>query len=75
MERTIEADVVVLTEAKMPKDGVPLGMTAVCTSGGIGEKRKWGKDRAHDECHLATRSNLMREAELPLTNKGVRSEI
>jgi hypothetical protein len=42
MEREIDPDVIVLTEAKVPKDGVPPGWTAVWTEGGIGGNRKWG---------------------------------
>jgi exonuclease III len=38
----IDADVMVFTEAKVPKDGVPDGWTAVWRPEGIGERRRWG---------------------------------
>ena len=41
-EENIEADVIVFTEAKVPKEGVPAGWTAVWKSDGIGEHRRWG---------------------------------
>jgi hypothetical protein len=41
-EETIEPDVIVLTEAKVPKTGVPPGWTAVWKPDGIDPKRKWG---------------------------------
>jgi exonuclease III len=41
-EKAIDPDVIVLTEAKVPKDGVPEGWTAVWTPGGIGPRRRWG---------------------------------
>jgi exonuclease III len=41
-EEAIAADVLVLTEAKIPKDGLPSGWTAIWTPGGIGERRRWG---------------------------------
>ena len=38
----INADVMVLTEARVPKSGPPPGWTAVWRSGGIGPRRTWG---------------------------------
>jgi exonuclease III len=38
----IDADVMVFTEGKVPKDGVPAGWTAVWRQGGIGPRRTWG---------------------------------
>lgn len=42
MDETIDADIVVLTEAKVPADGIPDGWTAAWKSDGIGERRRWG---------------------------------
>ena len=42
IEGTIDPDVIVLTEAKVPADGVPAGWTAVWKQGGIGPRRTWG---------------------------------
>jgi hypothetical protein len=41
-EEQIDADVVVLTEAKVPKGGVPPGWTAVWDANGIDQRRRWG---------------------------------
>lgn len=41
-EREIRAEVVVLTEAKVPKSGLPPGWTALWRAGGIGPRRTWG---------------------------------
>lgn len=41
-EEQIAPDVIVLTEAKVPKTGVPRGWTAQWTEGGIGPRRTWG---------------------------------
>jgi exonuclease III len=38
----IDADVVVFTEAKVPKDGLPSGWNAVWKTDGIGDRRRWG---------------------------------
>lgn len=37
-----EADILVLTEAKPPKEGVPPGWSAIFTPGGIGGRRNYG---------------------------------
>ena len=42
MESEIDPDVIVLTEARVPKDGLPEGWTAIWTPGGIGPRRTWG---------------------------------
>lgn len=42
MDDTIDPDVVVLTEAKVPADGVPDGWNAVWKEDGIGPYRRWG---------------------------------
>jgi hypothetical protein len=42
VEDEIAPDVIVLTEAKVPKDGLPHGWNAVWTPDGIGPKRRWG---------------------------------
>ncbi|MFN5600856.1 MAG: hypothetical protein ACK48T_01885, partial [Acidimicrobiaceae bacterium] len=42
MEESVDPDVIVLTEAKGPADGVPAGWTAVWRQGGIGPRRTWG---------------------------------
>lgn len=36
------ADIAVLTEAEIPKSGLPDGWTAIYQVGGIGENRRWG---------------------------------
>jgi len=41
-EERIDPDVMVFTEAKVPKTGVPDGWSAVWTEGGIGKHRRWG---------------------------------
>jgi hypothetical protein len=41
-ESDLAADVVVFTEAKVPKTGVPTGWTAQWLEGGIGPRRRWG---------------------------------
>jgi len=41
-EKRIDPDVVVLTEAKVPKDGLPTGWDAIWSSDGIGGTRRWG---------------------------------
>lgn len=38
----IDPDVIVLTEARVPKDGLPHGWNAIWTPGGIGPRRTWG---------------------------------
>ena len=40
--KTIKADVIVLTEAKAPKQGFPSGWNAVWVPGGVGNRRPWG---------------------------------
>lgn len=42
VEAEIAPDVIVLTEAKVPKDGLPRGWNAIWTPDGIGPKRRWG---------------------------------
>ena len=42
MDDTIDPDVIVLTEAKVPADGVPDGWSAVWKEDGIGPYRRWG---------------------------------
>jgi len=42
MERELQPHVVVLTEAKLPADGVPDGWTAMYREGGSGPRRRWG---------------------------------
>jgi len=42
MESEIDPDVIVLTEARIPKDGLPDGWNAIWTTGGIGPRRTWG---------------------------------
>ena len=50
-EENIEADVIVFTEAKVPKEGVPAGWTAVWKPDGIGERRRWGTVIAARKCY------------------------
>jgi len=42
MERHVRPDVIVLTEARVPKTGVPEGWTAVRDPDGVGNRRLWG---------------------------------
>lgn len=42
IQDTIQADLIVLTEAKAPKAGFPDGWSGIWISGGIGKKRPWG---------------------------------
>jgi exonuclease III len=42
ISRNTEAQLLVLTEARIPKEGVPDGWQLVYTPGGIGDKRKYG---------------------------------
>ena len=42
IEESINPDVIVLTEATIPKSGLPDGWTAIWTEGGVGPNRRWG---------------------------------
>ena len=42
IQSEIDADLIVLTEAKVPKAGFPDGWSGIWISGGIGKKRPWG---------------------------------
>jgi exonuclease III len=42
IEDVINPDVIVLTEARVPKEGLPEGWQAIWTPGGIGPRRTWG---------------------------------
>jgi len=42
IENSISPDVIVLTEARVPKEGLPEGWQAIWTPGGIGPRRTWG---------------------------------
>ena len=42
IESDIAPDVIVLTEARVPKEGLPKGWTAIWPPGGIGPRRTWG---------------------------------
>ena len=42
IESDIDPDVIVLTEARIPKEGLPKGWNAIWTPGGIGPRRTWG---------------------------------
>jgi hypothetical protein len=42
MGSEIDPDLIVLTEARAPKDGSPDGWTAIWTPDGIGARRTWG---------------------------------
>lgn len=42
VESEIQPDVIVLTEARVPKEGLPPGWQAIWTPGGIGPRRTWG---------------------------------
>ena len=42
IDDVINPDVIVLTEARVPKEGLPEGWQAIWTPGGIGPRRTWG---------------------------------
>ena len=42
IQGTIDPDVIVLTEAKVPKVGFPKGWSGVCVPSGVGNRRPWG---------------------------------
>ena len=42
ISRVTEADILVLTEAKPPKEGLPPGWNAIFTPGGVGARRNYG---------------------------------
>ena len=42
VEETVDADIAVLTEAKVPVSGIPTGWNAFYKPGGIGPSRRWG---------------------------------
>ena len=42
IESDIDPDVIVLTEARIPREGLPLDWNAIWTPGGIGPRRTWG---------------------------------
>jgi exonuclease III len=54
MESNINPDVVILTEAKEPEGGIPMGWTALWKPGGIGPKRRWGTIVAAKDAELRT---------------------
>jgi len=60
MDREIDADVVVLTEARVPKTGVPDGWNAIWTPGGIGPRRTWGTIVAARESIDLVRTEIKR---------------
>ena len=55
----IAPDVMVFTEAKVPKEGVPEGWTAVWREEGIGERRRWGTVIAARGCELVDVTHLV----------------
>ena len=42
METSIQPNVIALTEARVPKGGLPPGWSALWHPGGIGPRRTWG---------------------------------
>ena len=58
IENSISPDVIVLTEARVPKEGLPKGWQAIWTPGGIGPRRTWGTI-------IAARKLDLRPAEFP----------
>jgi exonuclease III len=58
IENEIQPDVIVLTEARVPKEGLPPGWQAIWTPGGIGPRRTWGTI-------VAARNLEIREASFP----------
>jgi hypothetical protein len=58
IENVIQPDVIVLTEARVPKEGLPQGWQAIWTPGGIGARRTWGTI-------VAARNLVIREANFP----------
>jgi exonuclease III len=62
MDREIDAEVVVLTEARVPKTGVPEGWNAIWTPGGIGPRRTWGTIVAARKPIELVRSDITRNS-------------
>lgn len=58
IEEEIQPDVIVLTEARVPKEGLPAGWQAIWTPGGIGPGRTWGTI-------VAARNLEIRQANFP----------
>jgi exonuclease III len=58
IESVIQPDVIVLTEARVPKEGLPAGWQAIWTPGGIGPRRTWGTI-------VAARQLEIRESQFP----------
>ena len=52
IQDSIQADVIVLTEAKAPKAGFPNGWTGIWVPGGVGGRRPWGTVIAGSEVEL-----------------------
>ena len=42
IQKTIDPDLIVLTEAKVPKTGFPQGWSGIWVPGGVGNRRPWG---------------------------------
>lgn len=66
MEEQIGADIVVLTEAKVPDEGPPTGWSAIWTPGGVGKRRRWGTVVAGRGVDLVEVTEVPRRLRQPL---------
>jgi len=77
IQSTIDADIIVLTEAKAPKAGFPAGWTGVWVPGGVGKSRPWGTVIAAKDLDLQTfefkrrKSKLEEDQPNPVTSFAV----
>ena len=66
IQSTINADIIVLTEAKAPRAGFPDGWSGVWVPGGVGNRRPWGtviaaKNFDLQNCEFKRRKSKMEE--------------
>ena len=64
IQNTIDADIIVLTEAKAPKAGFPKGWTGIWVPGGVGKSRPWGTVIAAKNLDLQTCEFKRRKSKL-----------
>ncbi len=68
IQGTIDPDVIVLTEAKVPKSGFPKGWSGVWVPGGVGKGRPWGTVIAGQNIELV-KTNFKRRKTKSETNR------
>lgn len=66
IQDSINADIIVLTEAKTPKAGFPDGWTGIWVPGGVGKSRPWGtviaaKNLDMQKCDFTRRKSKLEE--------------